>query len=204
MIAQVVANKVRENPLIRLKDVMVDCNVLYGLTLGYFHAWLGVEKERTELYGDYALSFDQLCWYIGVALNTNTGSRFHLDCDPMSRCIKRVFVEFQSCIEGFTFCQPLLFVDGTFLKRRYKGTLLVTQQRMEIMVFLFIFQSLLNCWFVWLRNREIFFVSASIFPLPCVVVDSETGDNWSWFLQTLSQILSHERDHLHIRSELWS
>ena len=33
-------------------------------------------------------------------------------------------MSFKACIEGFNYCRPLLFVDGTFLKGRYKGNIL--------------------------------------------------------------------------------
>ena len=127
---------------------------------------VGVEKARTELYGDCVVSFDQLLWYIGVALNANLGSRFHLDCDPMSRGFKRVFVAFHAGIEEFQFCQPLWFVDGTFLNGNYKGTLLAaTTKDGNQGIFIYFLCLLLNCWLVWLRSSEIslIFVSQEYF-----------------------------------------
>ena len=44
--------------------------------------------------------------------------------DAITGRFKRLFVSFFGCINGFQFCRPLLFLDGTFLKGRYKGMLL--------------------------------------------------------------------------------
>ena len=57
-------------------------------------------------------------------MRTNLGSVFELDVDESSRCFRRLFVTFHGCLYGFQFCRPLLYVDGTFLKGRYKGHLL--------------------------------------------------------------------------------
>jgi len=36
-----------------------------------------------------------------------------------------VFWTFKPCIDDFSFCKPIVQVDGTFLYGRYRGTLLV-------------------------------------------------------------------------------
>ncbi|KAK9290183.1 hypothetical protein L1049_008349 [Liquidambar formosana] len=44
--------------------------------------------------------------------------------DEDSKWFKRFFAYFYACIHGFKYCRPMLFVDGTFLKSKYKGQLL--------------------------------------------------------------------------------
>ncbi|KAE9449725.1 hypothetical protein C3L33_18372, partial [Rhododendron williamsianum] len=53
--------------------------------------------------------------------------------NPDSMCVlerhdsehfKRMFLGFAACKYGFTFCRPILFVDGTFLKSTHNGCLL--------------------------------------------------------------------------------
>ncbi|XP_020270877.1 uncharacterized protein LOC109846064 [Asparagus officinalis] len=54
---------------------------------------------------------------------TNPGSVFSIEQEE--RRFKRLFVSYGACIQGFLKgCRPLLFLDGTFLKDRYKGILL--------------------------------------------------------------------------------
>ncbi|XP_028075654.1 uncharacterized protein LOC114277899 [Camellia sinensis] len=59
----------------------------------------------------------------------NPGSVFELDVDESSGCFRRLFVAFHGCLNGFQFCHPLLFVDSTFLKGRYKGHLLAATSK---------------------------------------------------------------------------
>ena len=54
---------------------------------------------------------------------TNPDSVFSIEQEE--RRFKRLFVSYGACIQGFLKgCRPLLFLDGTFLKDRYKGILL--------------------------------------------------------------------------------
>ncbi|KAL7203345.1 hypothetical protein ACSBR2_016604 [Camellia fascicularis] len=96
----------------------------YGLTITYNHAWLGVEKARTTTFGDFSMSYDEIRWYMDIVMSTNPGSYLRLDYNHQSGRFKRFFVAFNASIQGFRHCRPLLFIDGTFLKGKYKGTLL--------------------------------------------------------------------------------
>ncbi|KAI8536227.1 hypothetical protein RHMOL_Rhmol10G0239900 [Rhododendron molle] len=88
----------------------------YGLDLNYHSAWLGVEKARGGLYGDYAESFDRLRWYVEAARATNPGSILKLEYDPVTKEFSRLFVSFDACIKGFNYCRPFLCLDATHLK----------------------------------------------------------------------------------------
>lgn len=55
---------------------------------------------------------------------TNPRSRLEMQYDDKTSSFKRFFVAFNVCIYGSNFCRPLLFLDETFLKGRYKGNLL--------------------------------------------------------------------------------
>ncbi|KAL7194686.1 hypothetical protein ACSBR1_035008 [Camellia fascicularis] len=132
LVSDIVHNDISDNPLTRPIE-------------------LGVDKARGGLFGDFATSFDQLRWYLEMAMRTNPGSVFELDVDESSGCFRRLFVAFHGCLYGFQFCRPLLFVDGTFLKGRYKGYLLAATS----------------------KNGN-----QSLFPLAFVIVDAENQDNW--------------------------
>ncbi|KAL6511277.1 hypothetical protein OROHE_020501 [Orobanche hederae] len=47
-----------------------------------------------------------------------------LDSNPNNNCFERVFIAFKACLDGFKKCRPMLFIDGTFMIGRAKGTLL--------------------------------------------------------------------------------
>ncbi|XP_028051169.1 uncharacterized protein LOC114255816 [Camellia sinensis] len=99
-------------------------------------------------------------------MRTNPGSVFGLDMDESSGCFRRLFVAFHGCLYGFQFCRPLLFVDGTFLKGRYKGNLLATTSKDG---------------------------NQGVFPLAFAIVDAENQDNWMWFLSQLLKAVGSSR-----------
>ncbi|MQM05290.1 hypothetical protein Taro_038098 [Colocasia esculenta] len=81
---------------------------------------------------------------------------------------KRYFICFQTSAYGFEVgCRPMLFLDGTHIKQhRVQGVILAA--------------SVLN------SNNELFIIAYSI-------ADSETYDNWVWFLQNLKRALLSDR-----------
>ena len=124
LIADLIVDNVRENMNTRPTEVVSDFRSSYGLAISYDQALLGVEKAKAMLFGDFSLSYDQLRWYVDAVNNTNAGSHIVLDCDQISNRFYRLFVSFKACIDGFNYCRPILFIDGTFLKGNYKGNIL--------------------------------------------------------------------------------
>ncbi|KAL7189291.1 hypothetical protein ACSBR1_039020 [Camellia fascicularis] len=133
LVADIMAERIRDRPLTRPTEVMLDMKHDYGLDITYHVAWLGVEKARG---GTVWCSFN---------------------------IIRPVAV---ACIDGFTHCRPLLFLDATFLKGRFKGFLLAATAKDG---------------------------NQGLFPLAYVVVDSENTSNWSWFLWHLAHVLHGDR-----------
>ncbi|XP_028098384.1 uncharacterized protein LOC114298078, partial [Camellia sinensis] len=124
MVADIMAARVRDRPLTRSTDVVLDLKDDYGLDVNYRIAWLGVEKARGELFGAHSVSFDQLRWYREAIMQYNPGSYVDIDYDEHNYRFRYFFISFKACIDGFRHCRPLLFLDGTFLKSRFKGFLL--------------------------------------------------------------------------------
>ncbi|KAL7177357.1 hypothetical protein ACSBR2_030668 [Camellia fascicularis] len=124
LVFAVVADRVRGQPLVRPTDVVFDLKNDYGLDISYRVAWFGVEKARGEVYGDHAMSFNQLRWYNEAVMEKNPNSYINLEFDQKSGRFVQYFILFRACIDGFNHCRPLLFLDGTFLKGRFKGNLL--------------------------------------------------------------------------------
>ncbi|KAL7255075.1 hypothetical protein ACSBR1_009273 [Camellia fascicularis] len=125
LVADVVADRVRAQPLTRFTDVIFDLKNDYELDISYRLTWLVVEKAMGEVYGDHAVSFDQLRWYSDVVMENNPNSYTNLEFEQGTGRFVRYFISFRVCINGFKHCRSLLFLDGTFLKGRFKGTLLV-------------------------------------------------------------------------------
>ncbi|CAL5390253.1 unnamed protein product [Camellia sinensis] len=124
LVSSTISEIVRDKPLTRPCEVVTILKRDYGLDVSYHVVWLGVEKAKAGIHGDHSLSFDQLWWYSDAVMRYNPGSYVNIDYDASSQQFCRFFVSFAACISGFNACRPLLFLDGTFLKGKYKGQLL--------------------------------------------------------------------------------
>ncbi|XP_028123898.1 uncharacterized protein LOC114320984 [Camellia sinensis] len=126
MIGGLISSKVCNKPLTSVSVVVYDFKDYNGTKVCYWQAWMGAKKARGAVFGDYSSSFDDLCWYVDTANDANPGSVFDMefDVDSKGRHFKRLFFAFEACIHGFKYCQPVLILNGTFLKERHKGCLL--------------------------------------------------------------------------------
>ncbi|XP_020262981.1 uncharacterized protein LOC109838960 [Asparagus officinalis] len=153
-------------PEIRPVDVQKEFLTNYGLRIDYSKIWWGKERAQEKLYGDIYESYDQLRWYERMVKETNLGNYIHVDQNEGR--FSRLFVCYAACIKGFlSGCRPLLFLDGTFLKDRYKVILL---------------------------SAIAYDGNQGIFPLAYCICDQENLMNWKWFLQGLWSILYERAD----------
>ncbi|KAL7184881.1 hypothetical protein ACSBR2_026932 [Camellia fascicularis] len=155
LVIDVISDRVRDKPLTRPTDVVYNLKKDYGLEVSYRVAWLGVEKARGEMFGAHSISFDQLRWYSSVVIENNPRSYINIECNEHNNHFIRYFISFKACIDGFNHCRPLLFLDGTFLKGKFKGHLLAATVKDD---------------------------NQGLFPVAIAIVDSENTTNWAWFL----------------------
>ncbi|XP_028077880.1 uncharacterized protein LOC114279806 [Camellia sinensis] len=153
LVSSTISEIVRDKPLTWPCGVVTILKKDYGLDVSYYVAWFGVEKAKAVIHGDHSLSFDQLRWYSAAMMRYNPGSYVNIDYDASSQQFCLFFVSFATCMSGFNSCRPLLFLDGTFLKGKYKGQLLAATTKDG---------------------------NNGLFPVAFAIVDSETTANWSW------------------------
>jgi hypothetical protein len=80
---------------------------------------------------------------------------------------RRFFLAMKPCIEGFiSGCRPYLAIDSTFLTGKFKGQL---------------------------ANASTVDGHNWLFPVCFGVFDSETNDNWIWFVQRVSEAIGSPR-----------
>ena len=91
------------------------------------------------------LRLNLLTYYpgLGKLFSSNLNSIFVLEVHPDTNQFHRLFIAYACCIEGFKFCLPVLYVDGTFGKSPYKGTILCatgrTGNKGKLLSFIFLF-----------------------------------------------------------------
>ncbi|XP_073134999.1 uncharacterized protein [Henckelia pumila] len=154
-VANVVMERLREEPSYRpcmmLKDIQRD----FGVELSYHKVWKGKELAMHDIHGADDESYDKLRWYCSAIKETNPGSIVECEIDQCSNKFKRLFICFNACATGFVRgCRPLVFLDGTHIKNKYKGNILVDVVKDA---------------------------NDDLFTLAYVVVDAENDDNWRWF-----------------------
>ncbi|KAG5535403.1 hypothetical protein RHGRI_023235 [Rhododendron griersonianum] len=166
LIGRIFSEAIRLSPSKRPVDVRKELKKDYGIDVTYRRAWMGVEKARSFVYGDYKKSFKELTWFVDSFKASNPDSTCDLESDEARR-FKRLFVGFATCKHGFKFCLPLLFLDGTFLKGTHKGCLLAACAKDG--------------------NR-------GLYPICVAVVDSENSENWHWFMLKLRDFLDFDKE----------
>ena len=123
------------------------------------------------LYGNWQTTYNELPRFLSVMASTNPGSVMEIDAVPHQTEIgKSVFVRAFWClkamIDGWQHARPVISIDGTFLKGKYNGKLLVAVG-------------------VDANNHQ--------YPICFALVDEETTENWSWFLRLLRIHVCRER-----------
>ncbi|MQM07142.1 hypothetical protein Taro_039979 [Colocasia esculenta] len=146
-------------PCDMVKDIASD----YGVHVPYHQAWCGREVAVQDLHGDVRTSYDMLRWYSERVMETNPGSIIDMVVDEETHRFKSYFPCFAACAYGYEVgCRPLIFLDGSHITDKMQGVILAA--------------SALN------GNDELFTIAFAI-------ADSETYENWKWFLNNLKKAL---------------
>ncbi|KAG6505150.1 hypothetical protein ZIOFF_037498 [Zingiber officinale] len=165
-VSNIVMDRLRGEPSYRPCMMLKDIHRAYGVELNYNKVWKGKELAMHDIHGVEEGAYDRLRWYCSAIKETNPGSFVECEIDHCSNNFKRLFICFNACATGFiNGCRPLVFLDGTHIKNKYKGCILVAVAKDA--------------------NDDLFTLAYS-------VVDAENDDNWGWFcFQLKSALLSH-------------
>ncbi|XP_015874821.2 uncharacterized protein LOC107411697 isoform X2 [Ziziphus jujuba] len=162
-VASIIKEKLKVFPNYKPKDIVNDIKQEYGIQLNYFQAWRGKEIAKEQLQGSYKEAYNQLPLFCEKIMETNPGSLATFTTKEDSS-FHRLFVAFHASLYGFQQgCRSLLFLDSVSLKSKYQGTLLAATAADG---------------------------DDGVFPVAFAVVDTETDDNWHWFLLQLKSVIS--------------
>ncbi|XP_028070163.1 uncharacterized protein LOC114272641 [Camellia sinensis] len=81
MIGELISSDICNKALTSVSEVVCDFKDYYGTEVSYRRAWMGVEKAKGLVFGDYSSSFDDLRWYVDATNACNPGSVFYMEFD---------------------------------------------------------------------------------------------------------------------------
>ncbi|OVA07405.1 hypothetical protein BVC80_8825g13 [Macleaya cordata] len=124
IVKELILSDVKDNPSVQPSVICSSFKRDYGVELNYQLALRAKGLALREIYGKGESSYMEMLWYTNALRRTNPGSHIVLEVDPAIKVFKRLFICFGACIFGVRYCRPVIFLDGTFLKTKFKGCLM--------------------------------------------------------------------------------
>ncbi|KAK9290227.1 hypothetical protein L1049_008394 [Liquidambar formosana] len=169
-VARSVEARVRDNPQYKPKEILQDIRDQHGVAVSYMQAWRGKERSMAALHGTFEEGYRLLPAYCEQVRKTNPGSIASVFAAGQENCFQRLFISYRASIYGFiNSCRPLLELDKAHLKGKYLGTILCAAA---------------------------IDADDALFPLAIAIVDTESDDNWMWFMSELRKLLGVNTDNM--------
>ncbi|XP_041997838.1 uncharacterized protein LOC121747766 [Salvia splendens] len=173
MIALCIRSQIENNVEFKPSAILTYIKDKFHVKISYKKAWYARRKAIELVYGGWEGSFRQLPSYLTELQTQNPGTIVEWLHDPVlsqgnTKVFRYVFWAFGPAIEVFQVAKPVLSVDGTHLRRRLKGKLLAAVG----------YDANKNC-----------------LPVAFAIVDEETNESWSWFLNLVRvHIIKHDQE----------
>nr|XP_016481302.1 PREDICTED: protein FAR1-RELATED SEQUENCE 2-like [Nicotiana tabacum] len=190
---QATSNVIRDYMIDNLRDIATEVKPKFvisemkrahGIDVGYGKAWHAIQKGLSLLRGTTEQNYEQMASYLYMIEQKNPGSYTNIQRDAENRMSSSIFygmsalfkfsVQFVymffmygASISGWKYCRPLIVVDGTFLKNKYRGVLLVVVTKDA--------------------NNQ-------IFPIAYGVADSENNESYEWYFRELKKGIGIRKD----------
>ncbi|XP_019095110.1 PREDICTED: uncharacterized protein LOC104757102 [Camelina sativa] len=148
------------------KQIMELVRKDHGVYIPYKKAWRAKEEGQNFVRNTAEDSHLSLAKWLYMAREKNPGTVSYLELDLVGE-FKYVFIAFGQSIRGFSLMRRVIAVDGTFLKGKYKGTLLAASA----------------------QDGDF-----HLYPIAFAIVDSENDIAWNWFFRCLLSIIPDAPD----------
>ena len=137
----------------------------YKVSIPYQTAWYGRQRAAAKLFGSWEESFDWLYRFKAEVELRSPGSIVEIDTIVVGEEVhfSRFFCCFKACIDGFLGgCRPYISIDSTALNGQWNGHM---------------------------PSASALDGHNWLFPLAFGLFDSETKENWIWFMEQLGKAL---------------
>ncbi|XP_013679573.2 uncharacterized protein LOC106384102 [Brassica napus] len=151
----------------KANDIIQFMRLEHNCEITYWQAWEVREHAIAAARGIPNESYAKIPKYLQMIKETNPGTHTHYETTEDGRFMY-LFMSFGQSVRGFyNAMRRVIVVDGTFLKNKYKGVLLVATAVDG---------------------------NSNLYPIAFGVVDSETEVSWEWFLRQLKVVIADSKD----------
>ena len=156
-----VINKLRQEPTLGATALKKFLEEKYKINISYYVVWDGRQMALDEILGKWEDSFDAAYNFKAELERTSPGSIVevdHVTVDGKNH-FSKMFVALKPCVDGFlNGCRPYLGIDSTVLTGKWRGQLASA---------------------IGIDGHN------WMFPVAYGVFESESTDNWAWFMDKL-------------------
>ncbi|XP_033134251.1 uncharacterized protein LOC117127721 [Brassica rapa] len=154
---------IKEGP--KAKDIVQIMRNDYGCEISDSLAWDSREYAVNAVRGIPEESYGKIPKYLHMLREANPGTHSSYKTDVDGR-FRYLFIAFGQSIRGFnTVMRRVIVVDGTFLKSKFKGVLLVATAIDG---------------------------NSNLYPIAFGIVDSENEQSWEWFMRELKVVVADD------------
>nr|XP_016512822.1 PREDICTED: uncharacterized protein LOC107829871 [Nicotiana tabacum] len=104
---------------------MAEMQKLHGLNIGYHKAWRAIQRASALIRGTPEWNYELLSSYLYMMKSKNPGTYTNIKINDNNRFLY-MFYAYGSSIAGWNHCRPVIAVDATFLKSKYRGVLMIS------------------------------------------------------------------------------
>ncbi|XP_033131183.1 uncharacterized protein LOC117126649 [Brassica rapa] len=156
---------VKEGP--KCNDIIQIMRSDHGCEISKSLAWDAREYAISAVRGIPERSYGKIPKYLHMLREANPGTHTSYEIDGNEN-FRYLFIAFGQSIRGFNrVMRRVIVIDGTFLKNKYKGVLLVATALDG---------------------------NSNLYPIAFGIVDSENERSWEWFMRELKVVIADDHD----------